>query len=272
MSGDAPAAASFTTLAAALADPRRRSVFETLAQGPLSVGEIAAHQPVTRGAVSQHLKVLLDAGLVDVSARGRQRLYRQRPEALQVLANYAVSRAPKAGESADVVAYQLSKWKAEAPNIDYGALALMMHFTQIGRYVLTSSEEASACVGLSLADVMLLGALRRLGPPYESTPTQLSRTLWITLPGMTKRLGRLEASGLLKRRGDEDDRRSVRLRLTTKGLATLRDLVANHQPPEYHALQQLTTDEREQLSTLLPKLLDLIDRAHGQRRPPYLVR
>lgn len=271
MSG-APPTASLTALAAALADPRRRSVFEALAQGSLSVGEIASHQPVTRGAVSQHLKVLLDAGLVEVSARGRQRLYRQRPEALQVLANYAVHRGSKVGASADTVAHELSKWRTEAPHIDHAALALMMHFTQIGRYVLTSSERAAACVGLSLADVMLLGALRRLGPPYESTPTQLSRTLWITLPGMTKRLGRLEALGLLKRRGDEDDRRSVRLRLTAKGLASLRDLVAHHQPPEYHALQQLAADEREQLSVLLPKLLDLIDRAHGQRRPPYLVR
>ena len=60
---------------AALADPTRRAVFETLRDGPASVGEIAAGLPVSRPAVSQHLKVLKDAGLVRDEADGARRLY-----------------------------------------------------------------------------------------------------------------------------------------------------------------------------------------------------
>lgn len=60
----------------ALADPTRRAVFERLRDGPRGVGEIAAGLPVSRPAVSQHLKVLKQAGLVADEARGTARLYR----------------------------------------------------------------------------------------------------------------------------------------------------------------------------------------------------
>ena len=67
---------------AALADPTRRTVFERLRDGPRSVGELANTLPVTRPAVSQHLKVLKEAGLVTDRAQGRQRVYRIDPQGL----------------------------------------------------------------------------------------------------------------------------------------------------------------------------------------------
>ena len=60
---------------AALADPTRRAVFERLRGGPASVGDIAADLPVSRPAVSQHLKVLKEAGLVRDEAHGARRVY-----------------------------------------------------------------------------------------------------------------------------------------------------------------------------------------------------
>jgi DNA-binding transcriptional ArsR family regulator len=60
---------------AALADPTRRAVFERLRSGAASVGEIAADLPVSRPAVSQHLKVLKEAGLVRDEAQGARRVY-----------------------------------------------------------------------------------------------------------------------------------------------------------------------------------------------------
>ena len=67
---------------AALADPTRRAVFELLADGPSAVGAIAAVLPVSRPAVSQHLKVLKDAALVADEARGTSRIYRIDPAGL----------------------------------------------------------------------------------------------------------------------------------------------------------------------------------------------
>jgi len=67
---------------AALADPTRRAVFERLAQGPRAVSELAQGLPVSRPAVSQHLKVLKEAGLVSDRADGARRVYQIDPAGL----------------------------------------------------------------------------------------------------------------------------------------------------------------------------------------------
>jgi len=67
---------------AALADPTRRQVFERLGEGPRSVGELAAGLPVSRPAVSQHLKVLKEAGLVTDRPDGARRVYQIDPAGL----------------------------------------------------------------------------------------------------------------------------------------------------------------------------------------------
>jgi DNA-binding transcriptional ArsR family regulator len=60
----------------ALGDPSRRGIFERLVQRPLSVAELASELPISRPAVSQHLKVLRGARLVDVDQQGTRRIYR----------------------------------------------------------------------------------------------------------------------------------------------------------------------------------------------------
>jgi DNA-binding transcriptional ArsR family regulator len=67
---------------AALADPTRRAVFERLARGPRAVNELARGLPVSRPAVSQHLKVLKEAGLVTDRAEGVRRVYQIDPQGL----------------------------------------------------------------------------------------------------------------------------------------------------------------------------------------------
>ncbi len=70
---------------AALADPSRRRVFEHLRSGPMAVGALAANLPVSRPAVSQHLKVLKQAGLVTDHAEGTRRVYAIDPHGLASL-------------------------------------------------------------------------------------------------------------------------------------------------------------------------------------------
>lgn len=72
----------------ALGDPTRRAVLERLRGGARSVGEIAEHLPVSRPAVSQHLRVLKQAGLVRDRRDGTRRLYRIDPEGLELLRSY----------------------------------------------------------------------------------------------------------------------------------------------------------------------------------------
>jgi DNA-binding transcriptional ArsR family regulator len=72
----------------ALGDPTRRAIFELLADGPRAVGDLADQLPVTRPAVSQHLKVLKEAGLVTDRADGTRRLYQINPEGVGTLRAY----------------------------------------------------------------------------------------------------------------------------------------------------------------------------------------
>lgn len=73
---------AYETALAAIADPTRRAVLEQLRDRPRAVGEIARHLPVSRPAVSQHLKVLKEAGLVREERRGTQHIYRIDPAGL----------------------------------------------------------------------------------------------------------------------------------------------------------------------------------------------
>jgi len=72
----------------ALGDPTRRAIFEQLRQGPRAVGEIAGELPVSRPAVSQHLRVLKEAGLVTERRNGTQRIYRLDPDGLARVRDY----------------------------------------------------------------------------------------------------------------------------------------------------------------------------------------
>lgn len=72
----------------ALGDPTRRSILERLADGPLAVGVLAERLPISRPAVSQHLRVLKEAELVVEAAVGTRRLYRIDPSGLAVVREY----------------------------------------------------------------------------------------------------------------------------------------------------------------------------------------
>jgi DNA-binding transcriptional ArsR family regulator len=92
----------------AIGEPHRRDILRLLRDGPRPVNEIAERFDITQQAVSQHLKVLRDAGLVAVSARGQQRLYAVRVEGLAGLRDFlsefwpdSLARLKQAVESAD---------------------------------------------------------------------------------------------------------------------------------------------------------------------------
>ncbi len=79
---------AYAEVLAALADPTRRNIFEALGQQPMTVGELAKLQPVSRPAVSQHLRVLEAADLVSARPQGNRRLYLLKREGLEELRRY----------------------------------------------------------------------------------------------------------------------------------------------------------------------------------------
>jgi DNA-binding transcriptional ArsR family regulator len=91
-----------------LGDPTRRAIFELLARHPSSVGELAERLPITRQAVSQHLRVLKEGGLVVVTPDGTRRIYRLNPAGVAAIQAYfqriwddALTAFTKAGDTTD---------------------------------------------------------------------------------------------------------------------------------------------------------------------------
>ena len=85
---DATSAGQISQMMAALSDPTRRAIVDRLRAGPLAVGDLACAFPISRPAISQHLRVLTDAGLLVATPSGNRRFYAIAPEGLAGLRLY----------------------------------------------------------------------------------------------------------------------------------------------------------------------------------------
>jgi DNA-binding MarR family transcriptional regulator/transcriptional regulator with XRE-family HTH domain len=155
-------------------------------------------------------------------------------------------------------------WGRAWPGVDPRLFALITMLSRLGRYVHAETERTAQTHGLLGGDIIAMGALRRMGPPYESTPTGLQRFLWITLPGLKKRLDRMEAKGMITRATNPQDRRGVVVRLTERGHATLSDLVMRPQSAVYQALIDRPAVDRALLAPLLRAVLARVEKPEGK--------
>ena len=110
----------------------------------------------------------------------------------------------------------------------------------------------------------MLAALRRAGPPYRMNPTALYESVLLSSGGMTKRLDRLEATGLVVRLPDPTDRRGRLVALTDRGRELVDAAVVDHLANEERLLAGLSASERDALSDLLRKLLGLRTFSHAR--------
>lgn len=149
----------------------------------------------------------------------------------------------------------LAQWKRERPDLETRAMALVGRIQRAAaalRPRLDATHEASGLQGESF-DV--LASLRRAGPPYQLSPTQLYREMMLTSGAMTNRIDRLEEAGLVARRADPNDRRGTLVRLTPKGKALIDAAASKHVANEERLVSALSAAEQRQLSELLRKLL-----------------
>jgi len=102
----------------ALGDPTRRAIFECLARRPMAVGQLSAELPVTRPAVSQHLKVLKQAGLVTDHANGTRRIYQINPEGVLAIHSYLDQMWNQALTGFRLAAQQIARSDKHATTIE----------------------------------------------------------------------------------------------------------------------------------------------------------
>jgi len=155
----------------------------------------------------------------------------------------------------DHVDVLIGEWQAVRPDLE---LAPMATFGRLG-WVHTHARRAIDAVferhGLTLGEFDVLAALRRTAEPRALTPTALSHLLLLSPAGMTNRLDRLEAGGLIERRPDPKDGRSSLVVLTASGRSRVDAAVSEHLDNEASLLAGLSRAERRTLDELLRKLL-----------------
>lgn len=169
----------------------------------------------------------------------------------------------------DTVADSYESWRTTWPDVNPEVFAIQARLMRAGRHVEAAIEETAQRHGITKGDVVVLGTLRRGGGPrFEMTPTALKRLLWISLPGLKKRLDRLEEHGLVTRLENPQDARGFVVRLTAKGRATVNEMVRHSPAAIWHTLLETAPADLAQLSALLRSLLGRIEARLGDQGKP----
>jgi DNA-binding MarR family transcriptional regulator len=149
----------------------------------------------------------------------------------------------------------VAQWRRERPDLDLGAMEL---FGRLGRLLAVlgrAIDETFLRHGLQRGEYDVLAALRRAGRPYTLTPSDLADALMLSRAGMTNRLDRLETTGLIARRSNLQDRRSMHIDLTEAGVQLVDEVTTEHVANETELLAVLTEAERRTLNRLTRTLL-----------------
>jgi DNA-binding MarR family transcriptional regulator len=169
-------------------------------------------------------------------------------------------------QASDHVDRVRGQWQHVRPDLDTTPLAIVARVGRAAAYFDQSTNALMGRFGLSRSSWDVLASLRRAGPPYERSPTELYRGLMRTSGTMTNRLKRLEREGLIERSADPQDGRGLLVRLTRKGLRLADEIAPAHLANERQLLRSLTPYDLETLETILRRLLQ--DLEASQPAPP----
>lgn len=255
----------------ALNDSTRRALYERLLESPSSVGQLVQDLGVSQPAVSQHLKVLREAGLVTEERDGQKRIYRAQRQGIDDLQRYLqgltgshpavddAASSPLLTAPPDDIELAARRWALEWPGQDAATYSITTRLLQLGRHIERSLNETAARKDLQGSELLLLDALA-LAPGHILTPSQLQKRLNISKAGVTKLLNRMESIDLVSRLASSDDRRVSYVSLTPKAHGTLETILLHHEYGADHAAaKRLSAQEKQQLAQLLQRLHRLID-------------
>lgn len=148
-----------------------------------------------------------------------------------------------------------AQWAAQRPELDTSPVGIVARVGRLGRYFDHALDGLFIAYGLRRETWDVLASLRRAGPPYRLSPTDLYRGLMRTSGAMTNRLRRLEQAGLVRRVTDPADGRGLLVELTQAGRRLVDDVASAHLDNERALLEALTPAEQDALVALLRKLL-----------------
>jgi len=161
----------------------------------------------------------------------------------------------------DAMDRMIAQWRRERPDLDLEAMAIFGRLGRLTAHLGAAIDRTFAARGLQRGEYDVLAALRRSGEPFSLTPSALSDTLMLSRAGMTNRLDRLESAGLINRRHNQQDRRSMHIDLTPAGLQLVDETTTAHVANETQLLAGLSADQRLSLNDLARTLLGQFEQA-----------
>lgn len=156
---------------------------------------------------------------------------------------------------ADHVERLRGQWARELPDLDTTPMAVLGRAFRLSNLVRPSIETLFAGFDLDRGEFDVLSTLRRSGPPYRLTPTELYRALMISSGGLTHRLVRLEEAGLVRREKAPGDGRSLLVMLTEEGQRKVEAAFRADMANEMRFLGAMAPERLDLLADLLRELL-----------------
>lgn len=168
----------------------------------------------------------------------------------------------------DAIDKVLDEWRRACPQLKAKPMSVVGRILRLAGLLERRGNESLASFDLPLWAFDVLGTLRRSGPPFALTPTELSQSTMLTTGAMTNRIDRLEKLGLVRRERDPKDRRSLQVHLTDAGLGLVVPAAEARFAEAKDAVQSMSLSEQQQLAELLKNLLLHLDHQEGNRIPP----
>lgn len=157
--------------------------------------------------------------------------------------------------SGDRVDQIIAQWAAQRPDLPAEPMAIVGRLVRAERALVPRITESHRRFGLTRESFDVLATLRRAGPPYRLSPTELYRWLMLSSGAITNRIDRLEADGFVERAPDPQDRRGVLVALTDSGKRLIDEAMTDHVRNEERLISALDAKDRRELSRILRKLL-----------------
>lgn len=172
----------------------------------------------------------------------------------------AISRKTKTTDSAQRVPVNriVEQWQRERPDLDATPMLLFGALAQAQLLTTPYINRVVAKHGLMRGTFDVISALRRAGPPYALTPKQLTESLLISGPGMTGRLDKLEQLNLIVRLPEPNDRRSLKIQLTQRGVQLVDEIIPHFVAAQWHVVAELGSRDSATLIALLQRVAEIL--------------
>ncbi len=158
-------------------------------------------------------------------------------------------------EKSDHVDRILTQWRRERPELDVEPMGIFGRLKRLTTHIGREVDAVLLKHGLSSSSFDVLATLRRSGAPYRLSPGELLDMTMVSSGTMTNRIDQLEKAGFVERLFNPEDRRSVLIALTEKGLAAVEEAVGAHVANQQRLTRNLTAEDKAELDRLLKKFL-----------------